>query len=389
MGATAMSGRTGAKTAVLHIGTPKTGSTSIQESLFRAEMNGSLGTLRYPLWRSDRNHERLAALYRPHRELPGWWHQRYPADDRAFQRMRRQFSRFLFGQLNSASRAVISWEGLFGLAPELVRRFQSDLEASGFGDCHVVLYIRDPAQMYLTGIQQQLKTATWIQPFVRDPEAFRYPVLQAVQTWEHVFPGRVMVRRFPPVRDVVEDFAAVVKRHTGVSLPRLPVRVNTTLSAEAMQILQDYRQSFWPDSGGILTPDTRRLVSFLRDSEHAVQQTPPVLKAEIADRIRANHRADAQAIFDCYGVELFPLQAVPREDSARVRTPTRIDEIVESVDAEVVHQILLRLARTELGRRPHQRRRPARLAAGAYQPCAVGRHTGSERRAGQLRRGRA
>ena len=44
----------------------------------------------------------------------------------------------------------------------------------------------------------------------------------------------------------------------------------------------------------------------------------------------------------------------------------RIDDIVESVDPDIVRELLLRLARVELGRRPAQRPLPLRLAARAY-----------------------
>ena len=54
------------KPILLHIGTPKTGSTSIQESLARAEQDGSLDGVRYPLWRGDRHHLRLIPLYSRH-----------------------------------------------------------------------------------------------------------------------------------------------------------------------------------------------------------------------------------------------------------------------------------------------------------------------------------
>lgn len=353
------------KPALLHIGTPKTGSTSIQECLARAELDGSLGRVRYPLWKSDRHHLRLAPLYRPYSDLPPWWRHAYPENDRRFQRMRRQFRDFFFAQLRDASGAIISAEGLGGFAPDLVARLRRDLESLGFDHFYIVLYIRDPADYFLSRTQQRLKTASEPE-FVEDPVCFRYEFRQAAETWERIFPGRLIVRRFPDRdgHDVIEDFAELLERHMNITLPTRPVRMNTTLSAEGMQILQDYRQTFWPDNGGFLTTDGTWLVRFLEQSHELVSQTRPALKSEIADKIRANHRADIEVINTQYGVGLQP----PNNPAGNIRSGlyNRVDQIVESIDPQIVYQLLMHLARAELGRRPAKRLLPVRLAARAY-----------------------
>lgn len=361
------------KTALLHIGTPKTGSTSIQEFLTRAEMDGSLAPIRYPLWKGDRNHLRLTPLYRPYEELPPWWRHEFPANDKRFQRMRRQFRRYFFDELRSASGAIISAEGLGGFTPAYADQLRRDLESLGFKAFHIVLYVRDPADYFLSRTQQRLKTASEPE-FVENPASFRYQFLQAAETWEQIFPGSLIVRRFPnsPDHDVVDDFADVVKQCMGVTLPRFTVRMNTTLSAEAMQIIQDYRQAFWPDNGGNLTPDASWLVKFLKQSALDVPQTKPVLKPEVAELIRVNHSADAANILARYGVDL-GLQNMHPTIAPPPQTSYHVEEILTSVDPEIVHQLLLRLARTELGRRPAQRPLPLRLAAGTYHSIPLAR----------------
>jgi len=137
--------------------------------------------------------------------------------------------------------------------------------------------------------------------------------------------------------------------------------MNITHSAEAMQIVQDYRETFWPNTE-ILTPDAARLVEFLGRSRQDIPQTRPVLKPELAEQIRANHKSDAEVLYSRYGVDLSlgncrPTAVVPRGDAYRV------DEIVESVDPEIVQRLLLHLARIGLRRK---RSLPLRVAASAY-----------------------
>lgn len=376
----------GEKAVLLHIGTYKTGSTSIQRCLAGAHADGSLAPLCYPLWRDDLfHHNRLNILYRPHHELYGWLRHEFPSDDAAFRRERKEYRRFFFDELGAARGAVISAENLCSLAPADVAQLRADLEAVDYRRFHVVLYVRDPADYYLSRTQQVLKSPTAeptallsrdkvggeptaSQPrIIIEPHAFVYDFRRAAQTWERVFPGCLIVRAFPrgPHDDVVADFAEVLENVMGVSMSRQRLRENSTLSAEAMQIVQDYRDAFWPDSH-LRTADVQRLVNFLASSVEDVPQTKPVLKESLAQQIRANHSEDAEWLFARHGVDLGIRNLTSAAATPGVRR-YRVDEIVQSVDPRIVHELLLRLARSELGRPASTRSLPIRAAASVYQ----------------------
>lgn len=380
------------KTVLLHIGTPKTGSTSIQRCLAGAHADRSLAPLCYPLWRDDLfHHNRLTMLYRPHQELYGWVRQEFPSDDTDFRRERRKYRRFFFGELGSARGAVISAEDLCGLALPHVAQLRADLESVGYRRFHVVLYVRDPADFYLSRTQQVLNyptgepnsllsrekfgaelTATTPQ-FLIEPNSFVYDFRRAAETWEHVFPGCLIVRAFPsgPHDDVVADFAELLEKVMGVSMSRQRLRENSTLSAEAMQIVQDYRDAFWPDSH-LRTADVQRLVNFLASSVEDVPQTKPVLKEALAQQIRANHSEDAEWLLSRYGVDL-GIQNLTSAAATPGARRYRVDEIVQSVDPKIVHELLLRLVRSELGRPTSTRSLPMRAAASVYQTIPLER----------------
>lgn len=188
---------------------------------------------------------------------------------------------------------------------------------------------------------------------------------------EPIFPGCLIVRGFPKGSelDVLDDFAALVNRLMGVELPHIPVRMNTTLSAEGMQILLDYRQKFGAGPDGFIAPicppDARRISLFLERSTADIRQTKPVLKNEVASRIRANHRADAELILSRYGVDL-GLGGI-RDDTTRVIHPLRvIEDILASVDREISYQLLIRFIGSEAGSNRKRRGLPVSLAARAY-----------------------
>jgi hypothetical protein len=354
----------GPKTALIHIGTPKTGTTSIQQCLANGQANGSLGPVCYPLWRGELNNQRLAMLYRPHADLPRWMRAAYPADDSRFDEMRREYAVFIFGQLRSAAGAILSAETLSAqFTATNARALRNDLESLGFRRFHVLLYVRDPADYYLSMTSQWLKS-TAEPPFVKDPATFIYEFRECSEAWELAFPGSLIVRKYPTgMHDVLEDFADVLKEKMGVSIPHLPMRMNTTISAEAMQILQDYRQTYWPDNDGFLTDDIGALVEFLQRSTDALPQTRPTLKHQVVEQIRAKHASDADVVRTRYGVDLGLRSESAPEQPEPPCGGYRVADIIESVDQEIVYQLLLRLASNELGRNRQSRFLPVRIAS--------------------------
>ncbi|TXI42454.1 MAG: hypothetical protein E6Q56_01440 [Mycobacterium sp.] len=181
-----------------------------------------------------------------------------------------------------------------------------------------------------------------------------------------------------PGEDVTDDFCGLLQDRLGVALPPLSERMNTSLSAEGMKILLDYRQMFWPDSG--ITPDIDRLVRFLKQSRSVLTQTRPALKDDVAVKIRANHSADAEVILDRYGVDLGLQNLSPAPPS---RPVVRLEQILQSVDPGIVERLLLELARTELARPPTRGPIPLQMAAWAYR--SIPPHRRPQRLDGWLR----
>lgn len=307
------------------------------------------------------NQNALSAVYLPFEQWSPWMRCNLAASPRAAARVRESVRSFILSEMATASKAVLSAEALSDFPPGAVVQLRDDLEAIGYSDVHVVLYIRDPAAYYLSVIQENLKQPI-DPPLVPDPLSFRYRFREIADTWAQVFPGRLLVRKFTtdPHHNVIDDFNAVLRQCLDVSLPRVDVRMNTSLSAEGMQILQDYRETFRADTV-LLTPDVRQLTGFLSQSIHEVPQTRPVLKTAVAEAIRANYRADAEAVRSRYGVDL-GLDGHRSAVAASTRQSYRVEDIVASVDSQIVHQLLLRLAHTELGRSPDPASLPRRIA---------------------------
>ncbi len=353
------------KTVLLHIGTPKTGTTSIQRCLAEAERAGSLRPYRYPLYRGDLNHNRLTTLYLPHGDLPQVWRAQYRHDDEDFQRARRRYRRFLFRRLQACDGAIISGESLSNyLTPPFGIQLRNDLESLGFLQFHVVLYIRDTAEFYLSSTQQVLKWSLYPTTAVVDPVSFRYPFRRIADNWEQAFPGCLIVRRYPmgPQQDVVADFSCLMQGCLGVGLPPAAARLNPTLSAEAMVMIEDYRQAVGPGAESLLIPGLDRLVAFLAQSGQRIPQTRPALKSGVAEQIRSNHQQDAEYIRVRYGVDV-GVECSGSVAPLPARSSWRVEDILESVDSDIVQRLKEEFAR--IGP-PRKRPLPVRAAARAY-----------------------
>lgn len=325
-----------------------------------ADAREHMAPVRYPIMDRDRDQNRLVTLYLPRDQWPVQWRHVGPETCR-------RYRSFISKELTSADDAIISGEALSSwFNPAAAQRLRDDLEGFGFQRFHVILYIRDPADYYLSFMQQILKVSANGSPMGSHPALFRYELQCMAQTWEEAFPGSLVVRKYPAesASDIAADFCAQVSEYLGVSLPSIPARMNTTISAEAMQIIQDYRLAFWPNNGGILTPDAARLVRFLTEATTDVPQNKPVLKPAIAECIRANHKQDAEYIYSHYGVDLGLRETQPTHLQAD--HSFRVGDLVQTLDSEVVRELLLRLAKSELERAPAKRSLARRIASRAY-----------------------
>jgi len=343
---------------ILHIGTHKTGSTSIQRALALAEVSGDLRPVRYPVVDGDDRHHRLAWSYLPYQRWRPNERAGYPADNTRRAAMFDKYRRAVFGQLRTTKRAVLSSEGFVWLSADEIRLLRKDLEDAGFDEFRVVVYVRDPADYYLSATQEDIKRSCQVE----NPMAFKYRVRHTIDAWEEIFPGSLCVRQYfaDPSFNVVPDFSGVVQDYLGVKLPPAQLRANVSMSAEGMEILQRYRLRFWSHCDDMNTPDSLRLVDFVQRTKTTIPQTQPQLRPEIAAWIRANNRDDLSFIAECYGVDL-------RADTAEVREPLELDredlrvrDVLQRVDDDTVTDLLLELVKSASV--PTKRALPVRIA---------------------------
>jgi hypothetical protein len=311
-------------------------------------------------------------LYLPHQDQPAPRRVEFPHDDERFRRTQLRYRQFVFKNLRSSVGAILSGEVLSNcFGPPAARQLRRDLESLGFRQFYIVLYVRGPADFYLSRTQSQLKLPVHPSPAVADPTSFRYRFRSIAENWEQAFPDSVIVRRYPsdPQHNVLDDFSDLMQKCVGITLPQLQTRLNTTLSAEGMVVMQDYRQTVGTDAGGLAIPGLDRLVVFLTRSTKHIPQTRPALKAEVAEMVRANHAEDAEFLQSRYGVDLGLVRSAD-VGTLPARSSWRVEDILELVKPDIVERLREEFARADSDRR---RALPLHVAKRFYRSVPLSR----------------
>jgi hypothetical protein len=351
---------------VLHVGTGKAGSTTIQQFLrINRDALAEHGVL-VPRTPGRARHERLGLYIQAGPELaaaPEWYQQKgWPgtppdADPRRF---RRAFRRRLFDEIERSglSRAVFSDEVLFWRcsdgAVRRLRRFTDRIAK----DVRIVVYLRRQDDHMVSRYQQLVKVG-WVQrldAWAREDMRRAYDYHTALRRQERLMgPRELVVRRFE-ARSFVDgsltqdflDAAGIDVRADALE----PVRAyNNSLDADSVEFLRLLNLHRVTEEGaepGLV--DNRALVARLMPAASGPVLTlpDPTLDAFMEQWQEANRRVAIEYLDDPTG-QLFRAPRKSRNTTTEQRLdPKRLDHFFGLLDLpEQLHAPLRRLAERE------------------------------------------
>lgn len=244
---------------VLHIGTEKTGTTSVQESLAgNRQKLAELGYC-YPVSPGPANHVWLAMLAGQDRlvvDLAGFLGVPVPDLDLARAGFRRAFQAEMAALPASVHTVVLSNEHCHG---RLVRREEiQELKrflAPHFREVEVWLYLRRQDRLAVSHYSTKLRgnfTAERIFPKVH-PSAWYYNYFELASAWAEVFGRdamrlRIYERRELLGQDVATDFLAQLGIEDPAALLGLAQEANTALSALGQVVLLEFNRRLQSDA---------------------------------------------------------------------------------------------------------------------------------------------
>lgn len=302
---------------ILHIGTAKTGSTSIQKGLFKLRKSLREQRCLYP--GKGNSHHAVAALVRPFNKL-----RRYT------QSKHRDNPQKVFQKAEALRDEIRNSEADYVLlSSEFLCKFSSDevaalVEALGFSPAEVyaICYVRQPSRFFLSAIQQKLKASVTIP----NPFEQKYDFQGMLQSWGDVIGSdHVIVRAFDREQlhrgDVVSDLLHVLSENFSIALPDYTpagMEKNASLSAEASILMQELRRELLDLDDDIYTDDSRRLARSIKFWSSCMQLTKMRFRDEVVSQIDRLHQADLEWLKQNYGIVFKAHHTASTEEEAEL-----------------------------------------------------------------------
>lgn len=338
---------------ILHIGMPKTGTTTLQSTFSANAALLSRFGICYPVQLSSSpNNHRILAYYAMNSSS-------YPRHMSAFKdvdisrKLIAEFRNCLMAQLEAiggASKLVLSAESLFTKIRWYKRLHFSRFISLLGGHLVVSAYLRSPAKSYLSLCQQQLKASRKIKPIA--PPRYR----QVLKSYQDTFPAAAISlvpyeRRSLVGQDIVMDFCERFLSDTRLDhslLARADDR-NVSLSGESMVMSMLYRRAFWPGHDDHHTRGSKRIIALLCQADQQCGASRPLLREEVrreVENLASNDllwlRRIHSIVFDDVDYERLQQPAI---SFPLRRRPRRLSEIIE-LDRSKIMQIVDYLGET-------------------------------------------
>ena len=331
-------------TFYIHIGIHKTGSTSIQQTLFKNREELLARGINY--LSIDRNHGPvLISLMSevPHADPRNIRRYLDTAEKAAsYNATNRQIVTELLAE-NRSPKMVISGEGFSTIPAEDARRLKEMLDpyAAAY---RIIVYVRDPYDYANSAALQSLKTGSTIVRAQKRPPLPKHR--QKIEKYIEVF-GRenVDIRIFDPARfaggSLISDFAAALGESAQLADSLQIVRANPSMSHEAAMILSEANKAFPPRVGGFANRARafgfHLVVTGIKGEKFSVDPDAYLkLEAEVAADLAWLHGVVGEPVF---------ARSVPRAASTARWSDATVESIKRMVSAMAVTIRQLQTAR--------------------------------------------
>jgi hypothetical protein len=344
---------------VLHIGSGKTGTSSIQSFMNRNRARlAELGYL-YPLSPGRKRHTRLGLFIQPDHALdsrPSWSREDFPSPD-AF---REEFQRQLFSEINESglSKVVFSDEALYGCGDEPLRRLRQFVDPIA-RSVRLVVYLRRQDDHMVSRYQQVVKvgeTRTLVERTRVLDLAGTYDYYARLNAWkQRLEPGEFVVRRFERDRFVegslYQDFLDAVGIDVRADDLTPILRANESLDADSVEflrILNIFRLE--NDTASTLPPYNRPFMPVLERAATGPTLTMPAsfLDGFMAQWEESSRRVAVEMLGDASG-QLFTAQRKTENTTTeQYLDPERLDHFLTLLELpEQIHSPLRALVERE------------------------------------------
>lgn len=271
-------------TVYLHIGSPKTATSSLQAVFARHKRKLRSQGVLYPgkCRHGDAHHVLVADLIQKHQSvrMPDFWYGKFPRGE-AWSTLRAEID----ANAGKIDKVVLSSELFFGQSVGLEAMLGDIRQALEGHTVKIVVYLRRQDQLYASFYNQDVKGARqWSKSayeFYETHQIFRHSYHRLMELWSGIFGvENVIIRPYEPAHwpggDIVQDFCATI----GIpGLGSAPLESNQGLGVNQLYIKRCFNRT------GVAKADNDRIVEL-------IQRLCPELPAR--DTVYVNHRLYAR-----------------------------------------------------------------------------------------------
>jgi hypothetical protein len=322
-----------ARKIIVHIGQPKTGTTSLQAALLKGQKHLLDQGILYPTPLFSINHGALVLPFR--QEVQRSMVRFVGTDIREARRRGRIYWRSVVEEaaMHDAGTVIISSEFIWGLRH--LPKFYENLQTAFGSEAAIELmaYLRTPSQHYISAAQQKLKMDHRL-------PIFRYSRLKRLKEVSDIAPLKLgkFSRDALHEGDILSDFCLRYNIKTA-NLRHRKKEANTTISAEGMILLQTYRRRNHSERGDMPTDDTNRLLNAIAREEAANPgiYTRPKLRPEFAQYLDRDCQTFAW-LRKAHGIDLHQDHGVAEGMMRDVAEAEDVSELV-GFDPDALHRL--------------------------------------------------
>ena len=326
---------------LIHVGTPKAGSTTLQENLFSWRSYLIKASILIPEINGRRLDQKTTReLLRGNLSLP--------RVRNAYEEIRRSVDKLAPRYIVFSSEYMADDEASAQNAKRVLSEVCDEVE--------VILYLREPAAFYLSSIQQGLKATDSL----TSPVTWRAKYKEMVSLWRGGYGERLKVVPFQTStfpeglsRNFLDRFADF--KSSGIELPQ-EVRSNSSEFAEVTFIMQRYFSQCYPAEPRRFRPEATLIREKLEEiARSSALGSRPRLRSSVEDLIISNHAEDLKWLkreemltFDALDYEAIDavsdrLNRSEKKSSAPNRYTSFSD--IATVDTKTSEELLMKLSR--------------------------------------------
>lgn len=286
---------------ILHIGSGKTGSTSIQRALYECKHKNE-AIFSFPKLLEWNNNQVFRFAFCDSADTPSNIRSKYKDKPEEYKEFQSAIKEAFINETSGKKLVVVSSEFLFLSSKQEVMKINEFLLELGFEEIHVVMYLRDPAKYYLSVAQQALKN----QHKLPTPDKFRYDLSDAIDNWSSLKPTSLTIKEFDIKQlieqDVVKDMESYICNvfNTTIYL-ELIKQQNETMSVEGTVLLQEFHKALF--NSNIDMSSRHKFIDRARKfSKTAHLGNKPILKPSIVKYIHKSYELEILNLNKEYGI---------------------------------------------------------------------------------------